>query len=148
MIYFCLAFALLLPCVAGAQDRPCGRRHLVTVETDGSSSRGSKERLRRAVRDGLSIRVGWSVDANADGTPDVAHWVAVPFVTEFENEIFAQLDDIQRQAPVRGEARVSMPAGRQRWTGVIGSNGRLESHFDDGSEPGMVRVRSTWCKAP
>lgn len=142
-----LAFiCLTLP--AHAQDVACSIGHLVTVEPDGSAARGSKDRLRRAVANGTPLRIGWSFDANADGVVDVAHWVDAGFVTDFEGEIFAQIDDIQRQSPQRGQARVLMPAGRQRWTGLLGTNGILEGHFDDGSSPSSARVRSTWCVDP
>lgn len=143
-----LAF-VLLAWPAHAQRLACGGiGHLVTIEPDGSASVGSKDRLRQAVANGLPVRVGWAIDGDGDGTVDVAHWVDAGFVTEFEGEIFAQFHDIQRQAPRRDRARVIMPAGRQRWSGLVGTNGMMESHFDDGSPPGSVRVRSTWCVDP
>lgn len=144
-ILIVLAVMVLLAAPAHAQDAMCGSGHLVTIEPDGSASRGSKDQLKRAVANGLPIRVGWGLDTNADGIPEVSHWTDAGFVTDFEGEIFAQIPDIQRQSPVRGQARVLMPVGRQRWSGLVGTNGRLESHFDDGSEPATTRVRSTWC---
>lgn len=114
---------------AGGQDNACGTRHVVTIEADGRASRGSKEQLRRVVANGLSVRVGLQVDSNGDGVPEVSHWADAGFLTEFEGEVFAQLADIQRQTPLRGQARMPMPAGRQRWSGLIGTNGTLESHF-------------------
>jgi hypothetical protein len=143
LVMIVILFGMTLP-VRG-QDSACGIRHLVTIEADGSVSRGSKEQLRRVVENGLSVRVGLQIDANGDGVAEVSHWADAGFLTEFEGEVFAQLADIQRQSPLRGQARVPMPAGRQRWTGLIGTNGTLESHFDDGSEPQAARVRSTWC---
>lgn len=143
--------ALALICLAlpaHAQDLACAIGHLVTVEPDGSVSRGSKDRLRRVVANGAPLRIGWSIDGNADGVADVAHWADAGFVTDFEGEIFAQIEDIQRQSPQRGQARVLMPAGRQRWSGLLGTNGMLEGHFDDGTVPSSARVRSTWCIDP
>ena len=140
--------ALLLAVPAQAQEMACGVGHLVTIGADGAIIRGSKERLRQAIGNGLPVRIGWQLDANRDGTVDVAHWTDAGFVTEFEGEIFAQLDDIQRQSPMRGQTRVLMPAGRQRWSGLLGTTGMLESHLDDGSQPNSVRVRSTWCVDP
>jgi len=123
----------------------CGSGHLVTIGADGAVISGSKEQLRRAVGQGLPVRVGWQLDANNDGVVDLAHWTDAGFVTEFEGEIFAQINDIQRQSPVRAQTRVLMPEGRQRWSGLLGTTGLLESHFDDGSQPSSARVRSTWC---
>jgi hypothetical protein len=141
-VFVCLALPVR------AQENACGAGHLVTIEPDGSASRGSKERLRRAVENGVPVRVGWILDSNADGVPELTHWTDAGFLTGFEGEVFAQIDDIQRQMPARGQARVLMPPGRQRWTGLVSTNGRLEGHFDDGSEPQSTRVRSTWCVDP
>jgi hypothetical protein len=127
------------------QGNACGIGHLVTVEADGTVTSGSKDRLRHAVESWTPIRVGWSIDTNRDGVPELSHWADARFLTQFEGEVFAQLDDIQRQIPVAGQARIRLPAGRQRWTGLIGTTGALESHFDDGTEPPPTRVRSTWC---
>lgn len=135
----------LLPSLSQAQDLACGSGHLVTIAPDGAVVRGSKDLLRQAVGNGLPVRIGWQLDANNDGVVDLSHWTDAGFLTEFEGEIFAQINDIQRQAPMRGKARVVMPSGRQRWSGLLGTTGMLESHFDDGSEPTSVRVRGTWC---
>ncbi len=143
-----LIFLSTAPLAQAQEDQACTIGHLVTVEPDGSASRGSKDRLRSAVRNGTPLRIGWSLDANADGIVDLAHWTDAGFVTDFEGEIFAQFDDIQRQSPQRGQTRVLMPAGRQRWSGLLGTNGLLEGHFDDGSAPSSTRVRSTWCVDP
>jgi hypothetical protein len=147
LVVLVFAGALVLsPSALSAQT--CGAAHLVTVEPNGSVVAGSKDALRRAMSAGTPIRVGWGLDANNDNIPDVSHWADAGFLTDFEGEIFAQLADIQRQQPMRNPARVTMPAGRQRWTGLLGTNGRLESHFDDGSAPSVANVRSTWCVDP
>lgn len=143
---FCAVVLIILGAApAVAQDAACGARHLVTIDADGSIARGAKDALVRAVRDGLPIRVGWSLDPDGDGKPDLSHWAEASFLTEFEGHVFAQIPDIQRQSPLRGQARVVMPAGRQRWTGLVGTNATLEGHFDDGSETRPVKVRTIWC---
>lgn len=48
--------------------------------------------------------MSWSIDGNGDGVADLAHWADSGFVTEFEGEVFAQIADIQRQSPQRGQA--------------------------------------------
>jgi hypothetical protein len=139
---------ILIASSALAQSPVCGTTHLVTIEPDGSASRGTKDALLNAVSSGTPLRVGWSLDPNNDGIADLTHWTDAGFLTIFANEVFTQLADIQRQAPVRDDKRVRMPAGRQRWTGLLGTNGWLEGHFDDGSEPTATRVRSIWCIDP
>jgi hypothetical protein len=118
---------------------------LVTVEADGRVSAGAKEAVRDAVRAGLPLRIGWGLDIDGDGKPEVSHWADASFLTEFEGEVFAQIEDIQRQSPMRGRAAIALGEGRQRWTGLLGTNGKLESHFDDGTAPRSVGVRSEWC---
>jgi hypothetical protein len=119
--------------------------HLVTVEQDGSASAGSKDALREAVRAGFPVRIGWSLSFDDDPEPEVSHWSDSGFLTEFEGEIFAQFADIQAQGPRRGKASISMLAKRKRWSGIVGTNGVLESNFDDGEVMPTMRVRSEWC---
>jgi hypothetical protein len=133
---------LLLSAAAAASSCPL---HLVTVEPDGRTSAGSKDTLREAFRAGLPLRVGWSLSFDEDAEPEVTHWSDGGFLTEFEGEIFAQLADIQAQGPRLGKASISMPAKRKRWSGLIGTNGVLESNFDDGEATAPTRVRSEWC---
>ncbi len=136
---------LYLSAAAAAATCPL---HLVTVELDGKASAGSKDALREAFRAGLPLRVGWSLNFDADAEPEVIHWSDSGFLTEFEGEIFAQLADIQAQGPRLGKASISMPAKRKRWSGLIGTNGVLESNFDDGEAAPSERVRSEWCVDP
>jgi hypothetical protein len=136
------------PRAASAQPLTCSSGLLASIAADGSVVAGSKAALRQAANEGLPMRVGWALDADGDSTPDVAHWSDAAFLTLFEGEVFAQVPDIQRQQPVRSQARVRLAAGRQRWSAVLGSTGRLEGHFDDGSEPSTMRVASVWCRDP
>lgn len=87
-----LAWMLWMGCEAWAATCPL---HLVTIEQDGVASEGSKDKLRDAVRAGLPVRVGWSLNFDEDPEPEVRHWSDSGFLTEFEGEIFAQFADIQ-----------------------------------------------------
>ncbi|HJY42670.1 MAG TPA: hypothetical protein VJ303_15565 [Steroidobacteraceae bacterium] len=136
------AAALLLSTAAPASTCPV---HLVTIEPDGSASQGSKDALREAFRAGLPLRVGWSLNFDDDPEPEVTHWSDSGFLTEFEGEIFAQLADIQAQGPRTGTRSIQMPVERKRWSGLVGTNGMLESNFDDGEVAEATRVRSEWC---
>jgi hypothetical protein len=137
--------AVLTTLLSGAALASSCPLHLVTIEPDGQASKGSKEALRTAFRAGLPLRVGWSLSFDDDADPEVRHWSDGGFLTEFEGEIFAQLDDIQAQGLRTGRASVAMPAKRKRWSGLIGTNGVLENNFDDGEVAESARVRSEWC---
>jgi len=93
------------------------------------------------------LRVGWSLDPNNDGKPEIVHWADAGFLSEWQGEAFAQIDDIQQQAPRRNPTRIEMPAGRKRWSGLLATTGLLAGHFDDGSEPIAVKLRTSWCLA-
>jgi hypothetical protein len=69
---------------------------LLVVEQDGRVSAGSKERLRSAIQMGLPLRIGWSIDFDHDGKPDLSHWADAVFITEFEGEVFTQIVEIRR----------------------------------------------------
>lgn len=141
-----MILALILTLAASpAWAQVCGAAHLATIAPDGSLVSGSKDAVRQAALHGRPLRVGWTLDFDNDAAADVTHWSDATFLTEFEGELFAQVSDIQRQQPVQGQKRVLLPRGRQRWSAVLGTTGRLEGHFDDGTEPTTTGVRSIWC---
>ena len=129
-----------------AQENVCAG-HLATIDADGAVVQGTKAAVLDALRRGSAMRVGWSLDSNNDGQPELVHWADAGFLSEWHGEAFAQIDDIQQQAPRRDPARIEMPVGRRRWTGLLSTTGVLAGHFDDGSEPIAVKLRTTWCLA-
>lgn len=138
-----LALCLASSPVALAADVCPG--HLLTIEADGTASAGSKERVQKAVRAGLPLRIGWFLGDSTDERRGVAHWSDAGFVSEFGGEVFAQLADIQKQVPQGGAARIALDKGR--WTGILGTSGTLEGFFEhaEGPPPAAVKVRSMWC---
>jgi hypothetical protein len=150
MLSRCVAVAIVASALVSAtvaRGQSCSPPLLV-VEQDGRVSSGSRAKLRSVVQMGLPLRVGWSIDFDRDGKPDLAHWADALFLTDFEGEVFAQIAEIRRQTPKRGEGHVELSATPQRWTGSIGSNGFLEGAFDDDQKPTRLRVRATWCIDP
>lgn len=141
----CFGYMLVSPRLASGQG--CSPPLLV-VEQDGHVSAGSKGSLRSAAQMGLPMRVGWSIDFDRDGKPDLSHWADAVFITEFEGEVFTQVVEIRRQTPKRGEANVELSATPLRWTGSIGSNGFLEGALNDDQKVTRLRVRATWCIDP
>jgi len=97
---------------------------------------------------GLPLRIGWSIDFDHDGKPDLSHWTDAMFITEFEGEVFTQIVEIRRQMPKRGEGSIELSGTPQRWTGSVGSNGFLEGAFDDDQKPTRLRVRVIWLIDP
>jgi hypothetical protein len=140
-----MVLLLLAPATARGQGCPSP---LIVVDPDGHVSAGSKERLRAAAAAGLPLRVGWSIDGDHDGKPDLSHWADATFVTEFEGEVFAQVPEIRGQTPRRGERHVELSATPRRWTGSVGSDGILEGAFDDERAPTRTRVRVIMCVDP
>jgi hypothetical protein len=133
--------------VVGATAQECSTR-LIVVEQDGRVSAGSREMLRAAVEAAVPLRVGWSLATGDDGKPALSHWADASFVTVFEGEVFAQVAEIRRQTPRRGERHVELSATPQRWTGSVGSDGVLEGAFDDDQKPTRTKVRVVMCADP
>src|SRR5262245_11169391 len=150
MLSRCVVFFAVIRILASASaasGRTCSAPRFV-VGQDGRVSDGSKAGLRSAVEKGLPLRIGWSIDFDSDGKPDLSHWADAMFITEFEGEVFTQVVSIRRQTPKRGEAHVELSPTPQHWTGSVGSNGILEGAFDDDQKPTRVRVRGVWCVDP
>jgi hypothetical protein len=146
MLSRCAAFIIVtyvLVSAPVASGQSCSQPLLV-VGQDGRVSAGSKEKLRSAVKMGLPLRIGWSIDFDSDGKPDLSHWADAVFITEFEGEVFTQIVEIRRQMPKRGAGHIELSGTPQRWTGSIGSNGFLEGAFDDDQKPTRLRVRAIW----
>lgn len=101
---------------ARAQDITCAG-HLATIGADGVVSAGARTAVLEAVRRGAALRVHWSLDPNNDGVPEISHWADAGFLSEWQGEVFAQIDDIQQQAPRRDPPRIEMPIGRDRASG-------------------------------
>lgn len=142
-IFVLLIFSIGLPTLAQEMNQCQG--HLLTVEPGGAISAGTKEALVKAVRSGTPIRVGWSLDFNDDKKSELMHWADAMFLTEFENEIFTQITEINRQAPIRGQGRIDLGEKSLRWSGLLGTNGYVEGRFNDDQPPTRFPVKVQWC---
>jgi hypothetical protein len=142
---FVLISFLSISMAAFAQQLDVCPGHLVSIEPGGTVSNGSKDILIKAVRAGFPIRVGWSLDFDKDGKAELVHFADAIFLTEFEGEIFAQINEIQRQAPLRGKRRIDLGEKPLRWTGLLGTNGFLEHRFNDDQPASQLPVKSQWC---
>jgi hypothetical protein len=140
-----LIFLFLTTTTSFAQQLDKCPGHLVTIEPAGNVLDGSKDALIKAVRAGLPIRIGWSIDFDNDGKAELAHWADAMFLTEFEGEIYAQINEINRQAPLRGKKRIDLGEKSLRWTGLLGTNGFLEGRFNDDQPASRLPVKTQWC---
>jgi len=102
---------------------------LVKTNTEGKVIEGSIESLIQAIQEGNNIRVGWSLDFNKDGKPNVEHLVDAKFLTILSGHVFNQIDPIFAQAPNAKIPQIQIGNNDIKWTAVIGTNGVLMSRF-------------------
>lgn len=114
---------------------------------DTEPSSGSKAALTEAVQRGEPIRIGWELDFDADGKSDIEHWSPATFLSVAEGEAYAQVSAVQRQIP-RGGGRIDFADSFIEWRGMLGTDGRLQGAFSDGTPfPDDLLVRTIWCAA-
>jgi hypothetical protein len=102
---------------------------LVKTDSEGKVSEGSVASLIQAIREGNDIRVGWSLDFDKDGKPDVEHLIDARFLTILNGHVFNQIDPIFAQAPNAKIPQIQIGNNNMKWMAVIGTNGVLMSRF-------------------
>ncbi len=102
---------------------------LVTTNTKGEVSHGTIDNLIAAINQGKKIRVGWNIDFNSDGKPDVTHWIDATFLTILNGHVFTQIDPIYKQTTKAQIPQVNIIESTMQWTGVIGTNSVLQSRY-------------------
>ena len=131
---------------ASAQDAPTCTGLLFATGFNKEPTHGSKDALIDAVNRGASIRVGWDLDFNGDGTSDLTHWADANFLSIFEGEVFTQIDTINTQRPQRGQADIKLTDTYNGWRGSMGPNGRFEGIDANGNQfPEHIPSRVRWC---
>lgn len=138
-----LGLCLATPCAHAALD--CAGK-LFATDFNSRDLEGSRTALLEAVERGDPVRVGWQLDFDGDGKPDLSHWANADFLSVWEGEVFAQVSAIHRQRPSRQGAGMTLPQGYSEWRGMLGSDGSLQGAFsDDASFPTDLAVSITWC---
>lgn len=124
---YIVAIIFLSICISGH----CQNGFDIIVETnfDGEVVKGSIEELITEVRKGKHVRVGWQLDFNEDKVPDFDHWVDAGFITILNGHVFTQLESIYRQIPKKNIPQVDIIPVNTKWTGVIGTNGKLLNRY-------------------
>ncbi|MEM9384851.1 MAG: hypothetical protein AAGA68_07300 [Pseudomonadota bacterium] len=144
-------FILLCLCVPAASHGALScPTQLFVSGFDGRPEWGDKDAVRDAVTRGEPLRIGWAIDFDADGVGELVHWADASFITAWEGEVFAQVQAIHRQRPVREEARVEMPSPWSEWRGILGTDGTLAGALStprEGGRRGSRAVRIVWCSA-
>ena len=102
---------------------------LLRTDKEGKETKGSKEHLITVIRDGYPIRVGWKLDLDQDGSPDLEHWADAQFISILGGHVFAQIETIYAQGPNLEEPQIYLSNNSMKWNAVIGTNGKLVSRF-------------------
>jgi len=131
-ILFALALFFCLNAVAFSQDKTT----VLKTDFKGQVSEGSIEKLIEEIQAGKSVRVGWQLDFDKDGIPDVEHWIDANFISILNGHVFNQIDAIHRQVPKKDIPQVELVNSTMMWMGIIGTNGKLIhryilENFDD-----------------
>ncbi len=120
---------------------------LFATDYAGAPSAGSREALLHAVNRGEPIRVGWTFDFDDDGEGDLSHWSDAAILSVWEGNVFAQVDAVHTQRPLAG-AGIELREAFVEWRGSLGSDGRIEGRYSDGSAfPADLSASIRWCRA-
>ena len=99
------------------------------TDLEGKIISGSVDQLVKEIQQGAEIRVGWQHDLDKDGEPDLEHWIDANFISILGGHVFTQIDPIYRQSPKMEVPQVEITTSEMKWTGIIGTNGKLVSRY-------------------
>ncbi|MHA7870826.1 MAG: hypothetical protein ACX939_00600 [Hyphococcus sp.] len=132
---------------AAAQSSPRCPHPLFATGFDRQPIYGSKEALADVVERGEPIRIGWELDFDDNGEPDILHWTDASYLSVWEGEVYAQVQAIHRQRPVRGEGDMVLPDAFSEWRASLGTTGRVDGAFSNGEKTPSIPARILWCAA-
>jgi hypothetical protein len=145
--FFTLGLLSLISLSPPAQAELRCAAPLFATDFDGKARVGSKAALIDAVQRGEPIRIGWELDFDEDGAPNLAHWADAGLLSLSAGEVHAQISAVQRQRP-QVDGSMDLHADYVEWRGMLGSDNRLQGRYSDGTPfPANLKVRSTWCSA-
>lgn len=102
---------------------------VLQTDFDGQLIKGSIEELIQKIQTGHSVRVGWQLDFDEDKKSDLEHWVDAEFISILEGHVFTQIETIYAQVPNADIPQIEILESTKRWTGVLGTNGKLVSRY-------------------
>lgn len=108
-----------------------GQSNTVILKTDfeGKIEEGTIQNLIEKIEDGHKIRIGWSLDFDKDQKSDLIHWIDANFLSIYKGHVFNQIEPIYRQTPDKETAQIKILNSDMKWTGIIGTNGKLISRY-------------------
>ncbi|MDH7445235.1 hypothetical protein [Aquimarina sp. 2201CG14-23] len=117
--------------------KPIGWQIIYMNDDEGKALSGSLDDLKKAVRQGCEIRVGWGIynEFRKDGLKlvvNVEHTAEAQFLTISKGHVFAQIDRIMGQAPSRGAPQIQLIKSHY-WHSVLGTTGEMNQVYLDHS---------------
>ncbi len=108
-----------------------GQSNKVVLKTnfEGQVIEGSIDRLINKIHEGYELRIGWQLDFDQDGQSDLEHWIDANFISILNGHVFNQIEPIYQQIPKKEIPQVQIVNSSMKWTGVIGTNGKLISRY-------------------
>ena len=108
-----------------------GQSNKVVLKTnfEGEVIEGSIDRLINKIQEGYELRIGWQLDFDQDGQSDLEHWIDANFISILNGHVFNQIEPIYQQIPKKEIPQVQIVNSSMKWTGVIGTNGKLISRY-------------------
>ncbi|MBW1294357.1 hypothetical protein [Aquimarina litoralis] len=133
--------------------KPKGWEVIYINDDQGKPLFGDIENLKKAVRQGCVIRVGWGIhnEYKRDRLRrifKVEHTAEAEFLTISEGHVFAQLDRIMGQAPSRERPKINL-VKTHYWHSVLGTTGEMTQVYQDyndvdKSDEFIDDVKMTW----
>ncbi|MEO1518965.1 MAG: hypothetical protein AAFV95_28375 [Bacteroidota bacterium] len=102
---------------------------VLKTDAEGKVVQGAIDSLIAQIHKGKNLRVGWQLDLDKDGNPDLEHWVEAEFISILNGHVFNQIAPIYRQSPKMDIPQIQISNSKTQWTAVIGTNGKLISRY-------------------
>ncbi|AXT51237.1 hypothetical protein D1818_10515 [Aquimarina sp. BL5] len=120
------------------EDKNKGWQVIYSNDNEGNALSGDIDNLKKAVRQGCEIRVGWGQysEYKKDGLTGVfavEHTADAQFLTINKGHVYAQLSRIMGQAPSRERHHINL-VKTHYWQSVLGTTGEMTQVYLDHSD--------------
>lgn len=125
MRYYTFVLFVLLSSSIFAQNQK------IVFETNlsGEVVSGSLDTLIQLINQGHTVRIGWGMDFDKDGIPNVEHWTDAEFITIMGGHVFNQVQDIYYQQPLEKIPQINIQPSDMQWMAIIGTNSKMIHRF-------------------
>jgi len=141
-IVMLLMVVLWSSCNMGKQEensikKPKGWQIIYINDDNGKPLSGNLDDLKKAVRQGCEVRVGWGIynEYKKDGLKlvvKVEHTAEAQFLTISKGHVFAQIERIMGQAPSRVNPQMQL-IKTHYWHSILGTTGEMNQVYLDHS---------------